>query len=150
MGKDVFTRTAGLVIGRSETMGGVFYTLLRLNPDKDGNIRKPLMFEAVRIKPLRKRPPVEIGVQLLPSIELGSLVGHDLTGFSGVVTRREAILDGIPEYFVEPPGADANGDPREGTWLPENRLVILDPEKPTDTPKDEKRKGKKGGRKKKS
>ena len=55
----------------------------------------------------------------------GDRVREEVTGFTGIVTRRLESASGNREYDVIPT-CDEGGGTREGYWFDENRLVLVE------------------------
>ena len=57
------------------------------------------------------------------TIELGSKVRSNISGFNGTVTSRAEHLNGCNRYWVAPP-VDKDGKLIEGAWFDEAELEV--------------------------
>jgi hypothetical protein len=58
------------------------------------------------------------------TIELGSKVKSNISGFTGIVTSRSEHLNGCNRYWVAPE-VDKDGKLPEGYWFDENELEVV-------------------------
>lgn len=56
------------------------------------------------------------------SIELGSIVKDEISGFEGMVTAQIVYITGCMQFKVDPVGALWEGKPINGQWFDEARL----------------------------
>jgi len=59
-------------------------------------------------------------------MELGQIVKDKVTGFSGLVTARAYYLTGCTQYLITPTDLDRDGNIREGEWLDDSRVEIVE------------------------
>lgn len=57
------------------------------------------------------------------TIELGSEVKSNISGFKGIAVSRAEHLNGCNRYWVAP-GVDKDGKLHEGYWLDESELSV--------------------------
>ena len=57
------------------------------------------------------------------TIDLGSSVKSNISGFTGLITSRAEHLNGCNRYWVAPP-VDKDGKLREGAWFDEAELEV--------------------------
>ncbi len=72
------------------------------------------------------------------TLENGTNVKSNISGFKGMITSRSDHLNGCNRYFVNPP-VDKDGKLPEGYWFDEAELVKL--EEPTLKPQNQERGG---------
>ena len=58
------------------------------------------------------------------TIDLGSEVRSNISGFKGMVTSRSEHLNGCNRYWVAPK-VDKNGELKEGYWFDEAELDVV-------------------------
>lgn len=58
------------------------------------------------------------------TIDLGTTVRSNISGFQGMVTSRLEHLNGCNRYWVSPP-VDKDGKLQDGYWFDEAELVVI-------------------------
>ena len=58
------------------------------------------------------------------TIELGSKVKSDVSGFTGIVTSRSEHLNGCNRYWVTP-AVGKDGKLPDGYWFDEKELIVV-------------------------
>lgn len=59
------------------------------------------------------------------TIELGTKVKSNISGFKGIVTSRAEHLNGCNRYWVAPP-CGKDGKMPDGAWFDEGEIEIID------------------------
>lgn len=60
------------------------------------------------------------------TLELGTKVKSNLSGFQGIVTSRAEHINGCNRYWVAPP-VDKDGKLVDGSWFDEAELDVVEP-----------------------
>lgn len=55
---------------------------------------------------------------------IGRPARDQITGFEGLVLGRTEYLTGCAQFYLQPQTLDDKGEPREGRWFDEQRLVF--------------------------
>jgi hypothetical protein len=58
-------------------------------------------------------------------VKIGSRVRDFLTGFEGVAFARTEYLTGCAQICIKPTELNKDGEIREGTWVDETRIEVL-------------------------
>ena len=56
----------------------------------------------------------------------GDKVKCIVTGFAGIITGRGDYLNGCVSYCIKPAGLDKDGKMRDGAWIDEGQLELVE------------------------
>lgn len=65
-------------------------------------------------------------------VRIGDIVEDRISKFTGVTTGRTEYLNGCRQFLVRPQGLDGDGKQKEGVWIDEQNLSVIQAQMFTD------------------